>query len=98
MAKKTQPKPRELTGPSLAVHRPDLFLSDVLGLLPDPDPVLAKLSDGGDSMLSAAAADGVVYSLIQTRKSATLNREFRIEPGKGATAASKAWSASTLEA
>jgi len=68
-------------GQSLSNQRPDLALTDVLGLLPDPDPVLAKLGDRGEAMLGAVAADGIAFSLTQTRKSATLSREYRIVPG-----------------
>ncbi len=53
---------------------------DVLGVLPDPDPILRKLDQSG-SILSDLMADDHLTSVIQTRKVGTLNREWRIEPG-----------------
>ena len=54
---------------------------DSLGLMPDPDPVLRKLSDGGTSVLESLTADGHLCSVIQSRKLGTLKKEFRWEPG-----------------
>jgi len=88
--KKGKKQAGTLTGPSLATNRPDAWLDGVLDMLPDPDPVLARLSDGGEAMLSSAAADGIVFSLIQTRKSAVLSREFRIVAGETGDEASPA--------
>jgi len=52
-----------------------------LGLLPDPDPVLRKLPDGGASILEGLTADGHLISVIQSRKLGTLKKEFRWEAG-----------------
>jgi phage gp29-like protein len=52
-----------------------------IGLLPDPDPVLRKLPDGGVSVLEDLTGDGHLTSSIQTRKLGTLKKEFRWEPG-----------------
>jgi phage gp29-like protein len=52
----------------------------LIGLLPDPDPVLLKRGDGAE-ILDGLTADGHVISVIQTRKLGTLKKEFRWQPG-----------------
>lgn len=54
--------------------------SGMMGLLPDPDPVLRKTGDGVE-VLESLTADGHLTSVIQTRKLGTLKKEFRWEPG-----------------
>ena len=51
------------------------------GLMPDPDPVLRKLADGGVSVLESLTADGHLCSVIQSRKLGTLKKEFKWGPG-----------------
>ncbi|EHJ46345.1 protein of unknown function DUF935 [Solidesulfovibrio carbinoliphilus subsp. oakridgensis] len=54
----------------------------LLGLLPDPDPVLRSRGDDA-RVLEELTADGKVCSSIQGRKIKTLNkRQYRFEPGK----------------
>lgn len=50
------------------------------GLLPDPDPVLMKMS-GGAEILESLMADDHLTSVIQTRKIGTLKKEWKLEPG-----------------
>jgi len=52
----------------------------LLGLLPDPDPILTKRGDGAE-VLEELTADGHLLSVIQTRKLGTLKREHKWEPG-----------------
>lgn len=52
-----------------------------LGLLPDPDPVLAKL-EAGDEILESLTSDPHLISVIQSRKAKTISREFRFEAGR----------------
>ncbi len=52
----------------------------MMGLLPDPDPILRKLGDGAE-ILESLTADGHLCSVIQTRKLGTLKKEFQFEPG-----------------
>lgn len=54
--------------------------SGLIGLLPDPDPVLTKHGSGAE-ILAGLTADGHVTSVIQTRKVGTLLREIRWQPG-----------------
>lgn len=54
--------------------------SSLLGLLPDPDPVLTKHGSGAE-ILDGLTADDHVTSVIQTRKVGTLQREIRWQPG-----------------
>ena len=54
---------------------------DFMGLLPDPDPVLAKLDDRGDKVLDGLRADGHLISVVQSRKLGTLKKEFHFVPG-----------------
>ena len=54
---------------------------DFMGLLPDPDPVLAKLDDRGDKVLDGLLADGHLISVVQSRKLGTLKKEFHFVPG-----------------
>lgn len=53
--------------------------SGMVGLLPDPDPVLQALGDGVE-VLERLTADGHLCSVIQTRKLGTLKKEFKFEP------------------
>jgi len=52
-----------------------------IGLLPDPDPILMKLSDSGHSIFKNLLSDSQVLSCIQSRKLAVLKKEFKIKPG-----------------
>lgn len=52
-----------------------------VGLMPDPDPVLRKLSDGGVSVLESLSADAHLCSVMQTRKIGTLKKEYKFSPG-----------------
>lgn len=52
----------------------------MLGLLPDPDPILRKMGRG-DEVLESLTADGHLCSVIQQRKLGTLKKEFRWKPG-----------------
>lgn len=55
--------------------------SGLIGLLPDPDPILSKRGDGAE-ILEGLTADGHVLSVLQTRKIGTLKREYKWEAGK----------------
>ena len=60
----------------------------LIGLLPDPDPVLMKRGDGAE-ILDTLMADDQVTSVTQTRKLGTLKKEFKWEAGtKGGEKAS----------
>ena len=52
----------------------------MMGLLPDPDPILRKLG-GGSEILESLTADGHLCSVIQSRKLGTLKKEWRFDPG-----------------
>jgi len=54
--------------------------SELIGMLPDPDPILQKRGDGAE-ILDTLTSDGHVLSVIQTRKIGTLKKEYRWEPG-----------------
>lgn len=54
--------------------------SEYIGLLPDPDPVLAKLGDGAE-ILESLTSDGHLLSVMQSRKLGSLKREIRWTPG-----------------
>jgi phage gp29-like protein len=54
----------------------------MIGLLPDPDPILRKLN-GGYSVLEDLTADGRVISAMQQRKLGTLKKEFLITNPEG---------------
>jgi phage gp29-like protein len=54
--------------------------SGMIGLLPDPDPVLRKRGDGTE-ILEELTSDGKVISSIQTRKLGSLKREYKFTPG-----------------
>ena len=54
----------------------------LLGIMPDPDPVLRERGDDG-KVLEDLTADGKVCSSIQGRKIKTLNkRDYKFTPGK----------------
>jgi phage gp29-like protein len=53
--------------------------SGMVGLLPDPDPVLQAMGDGVE-VLERLTADGHLCSAIQTRKLGTLKKEYKFEP------------------
>ncbi len=55
--------------------------TELIGLLPDPDPILTKRGDGAE-ILDSLTSDGHVLSVIQTRKVGTMKREWRFDPGK----------------
>jgi phage gp29-like protein len=69
-----------LTG-ELATRGNAMEWLDFMGMLPDPDPVLRKLDDGGVHVLQELLADGHLISVVQSRKLGTLKKEFRFEPG-----------------
>ncbi len=54
--------------------------SGMIGLLPDPDPVLSKRGDSAE-ILDGLTADSHLCSVIQTRKMGTLKREIKWNPG-----------------
>ena len=54
--------------------------SSLMGMMPDPDPVLTKLH-GGVELLESLTADDHVICCIQDRKSATLGLEWRWKAG-----------------
>lgn len=54
--------------------------SSLMGLLPDPDPVLRRQGDGVQ-VLEGLMADAHVTSVVQTRKLGTLRRGFRFKAG-----------------
>ena len=54
--------------------------SGLIGLLPDPDPVLARRGDSAE-ILDSLTADAHLCSVIQTRKVGTLKREIKWEAG-----------------
>ena len=66
---------REIASRSLAWD-----YSAMIGLLPDPDPILAKRGDGAE-VLESLTSDSKVLTSIQTRKLGTLKREHKWEPG-----------------
>ncbi|MEW6489981.1 MAG: DUF935 family protein [Thermodesulfobacteriota bacterium] len=53
----------------------------LIGILPDPDPVLRRLPDGGVDVLERLTADAHLISVIQSRKLGTLRKDWRWEPG-----------------
>lgn len=66
---------REIASRSLAWD-----YSSMIGLLPDPDPILRKRGDGVE-ILEELTADGKVLTAIQTRKLGSLKREYEFNPG-----------------
>ena len=54
--------------------------ADIVGLLPDPDPVLEKMGEGPE-ILKSLMADGHLRSIVQTRKLGVLRKKFTFEPG-----------------
>jgi len=72
-------KPAELTR-EIASRSTAWDFSQVVGLLPDPDPVLRKRGDGVQ-ILEELLGDAHLTSVVQTRKLGTLKREFKWEPG-----------------
>lgn len=67
-------------GQEIATRQTAWDFSGLIGLLPDPDPVLTKRGDGAE-ILAGLTADDHVTSVIQTRKVGTLKREVRWTPG-----------------
>ncbi len=57
--------------------------SSLIGLLPDPDPVLTKRGDGVE-ILESLTADAHLCAVIQTRKLGVKTKEFKFEPGTDA--------------
>lgn len=66
---------REIASRSLAWD-----FAPLMGLLPDPDPVLRKRGDGVE-ILEELTADGHLLSVMQSRKLGTLKRELEWQPG-----------------
>lgn len=56
--------------------------TELIGLLPDPDPVLAKRGDGVE-ILESLTADPHLISVMQSRKLGVLKQEFKWTPGVG---------------
>jgi SPP1 gp7 family putative phage head morphogenesis protein len=54
--------------------------TELVGLLPDPDPILQKRGDGVE-ILEQLTGDGHLISVMQSRKMGTLKQEFKWEPG-----------------
>lgn len=57
--------------------------SGLMGLLPDPDPILEKLGYGPE-VLESLTSDGHLCGVIQQRKLGTLKKEHKWEPGSAA--------------
>jgi phage gp29-like protein len=66
---------REIASRSLAWD-----YSAMVGLLPDPDPILRKRGDGAE-ILEELTADAKVLTAIQTRKLGSLKREYEFNAG-----------------
>ena len=77
---KADPRPKELEG-EIATRRNAWDFRGDFQFLPNPDPVLMRLADQGEEVLSNLTADAHVISVVQTRKLGTLQREFRFRPG-----------------
>lgn len=69
-------------GREIATRASAWDFSGLIGLLPDPDPILTKRGDSAE-ILEGLTADGHLLSVIQTRKLGTLKREFKWSPGGG---------------
>jgi len=54
--------------------------SELMDLLPDPDPVLQKRGDGAE-ILDSLTADGHLLSVMQTRKVGSLKKKHKWQPG-----------------
>lgn len=72
---------RQTLSGELATREASWDYAGMMGMLPDPDPVLRKLWDGGVQALEELTGDGHLISVIQSRKLGTLKKEFRFEPG-----------------
>lgn len=72
---------RQALSGELATRAAAWDYAGMMGMLPDPDPVLRKLPDGGVQALEELTADGHLISVIQSRKLGTLKKEFRFDPG-----------------
>jgi phage gp29-like protein len=72
---------RQALSGELATRAASWDYAGMMGMLPDPDPVLRKLADGGAKALEELTGDGHLISVIQSRKLGTLKKEFRFEPG-----------------
>jgi len=67
-------------GEEIASRQTAWDYSGMLGLLPDPDPILAKRGDSAE-ILDGLTSDAHLCSVIQTRKLGTLKREIKWEAG-----------------
>ena len=54
--------------------------SGLVGLLPDPDPILKKRGDGVE-ILESLTGDGHLISVMQSRKLGVMKQEFKFEAG-----------------
>ena len=72
---------RQALSGELATRAASWDYAGMMGMLPDPDPVLRKLPDGGVQALEELTGDGHLISVIQSRKLGTLKKEYRFEPG-----------------
>ncbi len=54
--------------------------TELVGLLPDPDPILAKRGDGVE-ILETLSSDPHLISVMQSRKLGVLKQEFKFDPG-----------------
>jgi len=61
--------------------RPTAYdFTELVGLLPDPDPILAKLGNGVE-ILESLTSDPHLIAVMQSRKLGVLKQEFRFSPG-----------------
>lgn len=71
---------RAMTGNRIATREKTWDFSAILGVLPDPDPVLMKMGEGAD-ILESVLADGHVTSVVQTRQLGTMAEPYDMTPG-----------------
>jgi phage gp29-like protein len=69
-----------MTGNRIATRERTWDFSAMLGVLPDPDPVLMKMNEG-PAILESILGDGHVTAVIQTRKLGTMSEPFDVSPG-----------------
>ena len=72
---------RSVLSEEIAVRSRAFDWGGFFGIMPDPDPVLRKLPDGGVAVLESLTADGHLCSVIQSRKLGSLKKEFKWNPG-----------------
>ena len=73
----------------IATRERSMDYAGIIGILPNPDPVLKKM--GKDiSVYRDIKADGHVRSVVQSRKSGALSKEWKVEPGDSSALGMKA--------